>query len=162
MAFLFSLVSHLTPGVEVNLAVGWGGTKVRNNVSELDSHFLKNYQSVICNIYHSIHNFFDMHWYFIPRKSNFNSFKHAQRKSPSQITILVWCWVSLLPQLGSGGQLKHTVIKSSQDFQTGAQPSNQPHRRGGGTGQVWGLKTCQSGHSSYHGWDQVTCSTDFF
>ena len=50
--------------MEVNLAVGGGGAKVGNNVSELDSHFLKNSQSVIHNNYDSIHNSFDMHILF--------------------------------------------------------------------------------------------------
>lgn len=35
------LYPYLTPGVEVNLAMGGGGAKVRNNVTELNSHFLK-------------------------------------------------------------------------------------------------------------------------
>ena len=39
------IVAHLTPGVEVNLAVGGGGAEVGNNVTELDSHFLKKSQS---------------------------------------------------------------------------------------------------------------------
>ena len=44
---MYSACPYLTPGVEVNLAMGGGGAKVRNNITELDSHFLKNCQSII-------------------------------------------------------------------------------------------------------------------
>ena len=39
--------------------------------------------------------------------------------------------------IGGSNQLRHTVTRSSQDFQTGAQPSNQQHGRGGGRSEVW-------------------------
>ena len=42
---IWLLRPYLTPGVEVDLAVGCGGAEIGNNVSELDSHFLKIKQS---------------------------------------------------------------------------------------------------------------------
>ena len=38
---IWLLRPYLTPGVEVDLAVGCGGAEIGNDVSELDSHFLK-------------------------------------------------------------------------------------------------------------------------